>query len=149
MGNKSAAVTVTLLTHAELLLGTHRRLPGQTACICGLFYHDLCMLFVGRARHIIRQPFGLESCWFFLFILSRSSGCDHCQRKFPVNRIFVVEKSKLLDCYQDIFFLHQRAQKVSFFVLGIYGGNSLGTVISGFIVQGKKTFTLTPPVRAS
>ncbi|KIW87102.1 uncharacterized protein Z519_12213 [Cladophialophora bantiana CBS 173.52] len=36
----------------------------------------------------------------------------------------------------DIFFLHERAEKVAFFVLGIYGGNSLGTVISGFIVQG-------------
>ncbi|OQV06976.1 hypothetical protein CLAIMM_11472 [Cladophialophora immunda] len=35
----------------------------------------------------------------------------------------------------DIFFLHERGSKMGLTVLGIYLGNSLGTVITGFIIQ--------------
>jgi MFS family permease len=51
---------------------------------------------------------------------------------------FVVGPSEAIvpSVITDIFFLHDRGEKISIYALSILGGNELGPVLSAFIIQG-------------
>jgi MFS family permease len=50
--------------------------------------------------------------------------------------IFALNPWQRADFHQDLFFLHERGSKMGAYIVALYFGNSMGPLLTGFIVQG-------------